>query len=218
MNLKKQVRYLCVAVLVPLVALSATILWQKSSFRQNALKSSKAMEEFSSLMGLVHEMQRERGLSAGYLASGGKKNSAELSSQRQATDAAVSKNASALTRSKSNLTLNLTELRNHVSTLSAGTNGPKRYTEIIGMLISSGAETLQKIEAQAILLGVVANLEITRTKEFLGQERALVNAILSKGSIEQSQHDVLVELKRVQKEHWALVTESLSRDPFQILE
>jgi methyl-accepting chemotaxis protein len=100
-----------------------------------------ALEEFSSLAvkmsAAVHEMQKERGMSSGYLGSAGATFGAELESQRGGTDAKIKK------------------LRDFVSTLKAGKSNEKfnkALSDALSLLGTLGAKRAE-VDARSITAG-----------------------------------------------------------------
>lgn len=78
-------------VAIPIIALVCFIFVQLSQ-TLHSISSAKILKEqiriSEQLSALVHEMQKERGMSAGFLASKGKKFANELQAQRLLTDKA----------------------------------------------------------------------------------------------------------------------------------
>ena len=100
-----------------------------------------ALEEFSSLAvkmsAAVHEMQKERGMSSGYLGSAGVRFGAELKSQRGGTDAKIKK------------------LRDFVGTLKAGKSNDrfnKALSDALSLLGTLGAKRAE-VDARSITAG-----------------------------------------------------------------
>jgi methyl-accepting chemotaxis protein len=89
-----KLRFVMVAIILPLLALAAYFAWLAVSTERGrlAIATDSAMRasEQVAFNGLIHELQRERGFSAGFIASDGANFSADLASQRATTDSAVS--------------------------------------------------------------------------------------------------------------------------------
>ncbi|MDD2744885.1 MAG: nitrate- and nitrite sensing domain-containing protein, partial [Rhodocyclaceae bacterium] len=143
---------------------------------------------------LVHELQKERGLSAGFIGSKGGKFKEDLSSQRQLTDSAVSAfnnlkskvalqylSESALSRlSLGNKALEqLLEKRSGIDQLRLeGAASFSYYSETIEHLLDMTSES-GKISTQDNTSKSLLALDLfQRTKENAGRERATVNAIV----------------------------------------
>jgi hypothetical protein len=156
-------------------------------------------EDVSSIGSAVHELQRERGLSALFINSGGNKFAAELAAQRKQSDAAIAsfrqKYAAIETTLDTEAALKalkafgdglsaLAKLRADIDAMELETaNAGKAYTGTIakgGHLIENAAEFASDA---AILHDMVAYIAVTWGKEFAGQERALGATIISTMSL-----------------------------------
>jgi hemerythrin-like metal-binding protein len=68
------------------LALSIIMIVQKNEFARDIEQLNKLAQLAPTISALVHEMQKERGASAGFIGSGGKKFTAKLPAQRKVTD------------------------------------------------------------------------------------------------------------------------------------
>lgn len=168
-----------------------------------AAKTSNTAVEFAvAASHLIHEQQKERGLSAGFLASKGEKFRAELAAQRRLTDTqleqarVLSKQAeessseidaaiSAPARNTQDKAAALSGLRQKIDALavqpSESFNG---YTE----MIESGIEVIGAVARTAndaeLAQEAAAYLMLVNAKEYAGRERATLNGVFASGSFD----------------------------------
>jgi len=143
--------------------------------------------------GLIHELQKERGMSAGFIASDGKKFREELPKQREATNAAQKKlngiiegNASRISQIKPALDeasakiRELVSIRIEVDGLKVA--GPASFAAYTGM-ISQYLDVIGSVAhhaSNAEFIGdAAALLALTSAKEQAGRERATLNAVFT---------------------------------------
>ncbi len=144
---------------------------------------------------VVHELQKERGLAAGFINSQGKAFKAELTTQRQVGDAARKRleelqrafNAvqfgPAFVQSLELFTRSLTALSAHRQGIDALTvTGPQNFTYYT-QTIASGLHVVVAMsnlaEDAAIMRGIQAYVNLLQAKEQAGKERALVMRTLT---------------------------------------
>lgn len=198
-------------VLSPLVGM---IVYFAASMHQELVAERLDLEEVVHLIeetqivdNLINEVQRERGYSAGFLASGGRTFAPELSNQRTATDAAliaiVDHNGTHETRAAlDDIVATLAELeewRSQVSNLeitSARAGG--LYTEAVTSMLeikSVYSTTLADAELSAIL---DAWKHVSLAKEYAGLERAMGAVGLAAGQFTTSVRDQFVSNSAIQ--------------------
>ena len=129
-------------ILVPLSALlffSALAVLEKYTVSSQMQGISRMASLSVQVGGLVHELQKERGLSAGFLSSKGAKFGTELTAQRQLSDKA------------------LAEFRQFLTTFPAGQFGPEFKATLDGALAGlGGVEARRKeVDAQSVETPVV---------------------------------------------------------------
>ncbi|MCW8952186.1 MAG: bacteriohemerythrin, partial [Rhodospirillales bacterium] len=183
--------------ILALMALSGAILWDKWKDYENLDVIHHMVADFAPrISGLVHEMQKERGNSAGFIGSKGAKFSAELAAQRKVTDgtlAAFRKEAaefvkeykgqvdadflSAVDQGIRNLD-DLASMREGVSAL-----GPVGVPQMAKYYTGTIASLLHIIELAAVLspdervtTSLAAYTAILQGKERAGIERAMGSA------------------------------------------
>ncbi|MCX8017511.1 MAG: nitrate- and nitrite sensing domain-containing protein, partial [Rhodocyclaceae bacterium] len=144
---------------------------------------------------LVHELQKERGLSAGFIASSGAKFAAELDKQRKETDT----RRDALTRVRNELAAELLppamseglkradeqlaqlgQMRQQISALTL--SGPQSFAFFSGSIeryLDSVALAAPALDNAAMARQFTAYVQFLNAKEQTGRERATVNAIFT---------------------------------------
>lgn len=193
-TLKAKILILVVLPLLAMFILMATML-NKS---YEALKLNKQLQTqiavSTKLSLLVHEMQKERGFSAGFLASKGASFAEELKGQRELTDKALadftlSVETSDLTKEyKELLQLGFNELKG-LNTIrqNADTNKDNPptaatisyYTKTIASLLHSIVESAKLVDESQITRLMFAYMNFLYAKESAGLERATANAIFA---------------------------------------
>lgn len=193
-TLKAKILILVVLPLLAMFILMATML-NKS---YEALKLNKQLQTqiavSTKLSLLVHEMQKERGLSAGFLASKEASFAEELKGQRELTDKALadftlSVETSDLTKEyKELLQLGFNELKG-LNTIrqNADTNKDNPptaqtisyYTKTIASLLHSIVESAKLVDESQITRLMFAYMNFLYAKESAGLERATANAIFA---------------------------------------
>jgi len=204
---------LLLMLLAPLLGLSyfsQESLTTSITNNNSIIKLEKLVNLSTKLSALVHEMQKERGMTAGYLGSKGKKFSSELPKQRKQTDQKLlelktwlenfdkqnysSGFASGLDQAMQTLQ-QLSNKRKSISALSISaksaiayyTNSNKQVLSLIGLLpnISNNAD----ISKQAI-----AYVSFLQAKERAGIERAVMTNVFAKGFFPDGMYKKFIQL------------------------
>ncbi len=191
-------------VAIPIIALICFVFVQFSQ-TLNAISSAETLKEqiriSEQLSALVHEMQKERGISAGFLASRGKKFANELQAQRLLTDKAH-KNLSDLFAQSKDLPqsyqdqLNqglesvskITQIRTMADdSISGDSNVAPQvigyYTTTIAFLLDSVLESTKLIHDATLAKSMVAYVNFLYAKERAGLERATANGIFASNAV-----------------------------------
>lgn len=157
----------------------------------------------------IHELQKERGLSAGYLASKGSKLVSELNAQRQKTDEAIQSlmalpelNAiQAMPAAKAKLS-SIVFTRNGISGQSIdGKASFGYYSGAIDSLIDAITEVVKTAPGQEALRAGMAYREFVHGKEFAGRERATLNAALTADRISPEEYRRFLQIVAAQDTH-----------------
>ena len=213
------------AKLFVLLAIPVAALIVISAF--TALNKYRELRTMSSAMdvvalssasgGLIHELQKERGASAGFIASKGTAFAAELKEQRLATmalrktlqekmNAFAASNPSAELNASFGSLLNrldrLDSLRGRVDGLTvSAAEVIAGYSETIGQLRYILKGVLEYCQGAAMYGQASEFLGFVGAKEFAGQERATLNAALSAGSFTRELYKAWLERIAIQNEY-----------------
>ena len=211
---------LLVLLLIPvlaLVALSAGNALDKYRQRQGMLTAVDVVALAATSGNYIHELQKERGLSAGFTATKGESFSNELREQRSATKTlrkALEDTMNAFTASNSSASLNasfapmldkldrLDNLRTRVDGLSAPAEEViAGYSETIKQLQDMLKGILEYCEGAAMYGQASSFLDLVAAKEYAGQERATLNAALSSGTFSKALYKAWLERIALQNEY-----------------
>lgn len=187
---------------IALLPLLAALMWLGGSGIVERIAAQRQMENMSTLTQLaikagevVHELQKERGMSAGYLGAKGQGFRDELAAQRQLTDQALSRFdnaiagtdpeiltgqvAEALTRFDQTRQ-QLTGLRQQVSDIAIETNNAlTHYTASVTTLLNIVSDISHLSPSGEIVNQLAGYFSLLNTKEQAGIERALLSNIFS---------------------------------------
>ena len=197
--------------LIPLLAcLVLLVISLKST--QDSLNTNKSLSTqitiSAKVSDLIHELQKERGLSAGFLSSKGAKFSNELKSQRNSTDSAlkelkkmVSKDLKGFDLRSGFDALDLLDSTRLNADNSLKGDFPliaqtiSYYTKTIATLLDSISNSTSLVKDSAILRVMFSYTNFLYAKESAGLERATGNAMLSSNSpASDEQYDTFVSL------------------------
>ncbi|RKZ85975.1 MAG: hypothetical protein DRR19_15595 [Candidatus Parabeggiatoa sp. nov. 1] len=196
-----KIRYkLALMVAIPILGLiyftiNSTLGKREIVNQMNLLQALSELAVKSS--SLVHELQKERGLSAGFLGSQGSHFSTELIAQRVKTDKVIKELDSFLKdfnlnpfskELQSNLETTFSALhkiktqRNLVNQLEASATEQIRYYAMMIDSLLTGINHLSKVITHAELSNrVMAYVNLLQAKEKAGMERAILNNTFSQG-------------------------------------
>ncbi|MGX2985050.1 methyl-accepting chemotaxis protein [Helicobacter sp. 23-1048] len=209
-------------VLLPLFAMLVVMLgslYQTEQQLQTTKQLQMQITISEKLSLLVHEMQKERGLSAGFLSSRGNNFANELKEQRKLTDNAllnlqtsvgVSKDLSV--GYKAILQKSLDGLKDLQSVRSNADNSISQtpalpqtigfYTDTITNLLHSIVESTRLIEEGDITRLLFGYLNFLQAKESAGLERATANAIFAgKSPASDTQYNTFISLLAKQESY-----------------
>lgn len=185
--------------LLGLVFISASSILKEIGIYQTAAKVQEVAEFSVSVSALLHEYQKERGMSSGFIGSQGKKFKDELPIQRQHTDEKIAVlNQTILTSNigteqavatplneAKNKILQIQNIRNSIDALSISlkdstdyyTGVNRNFTEIASSLpnLTQNVDVSRKLTAYANFI---------KSKELAGIERALLTNSFSKNTFE----------------------------------
>ncbi len=204
MTLRERVAVVTLIPLLLVIFLSVLIcfnLWIE-------YRSTKEIERLSTLVNLisnlVHELQKERGMSAGYIGSGGKKFSDMLKSQRADTDKKLNALMNYLTVNSipnysvshfRTLFKNLNEVRSKVDNFLINKEKVVSfYTSINNKLINIIALISELSKDVDIQLRILSLKEFSSAKDLEGIKRALLSVVFAKDVFEK---DLLIKFSEI---------------------
>ncbi|SUI67733.1 methyl-accepting chemotaxis protein [Shewanella morhuae] len=183
---------LLMVVLPPLLACflyGALFLAQKYEYRQDLKQVVQLSELAVTNSNLVHEIQKERGMSAGFISSGGKTFADQIPNQRKMTDTQlklyqsfISENTlpavfAAKISELNTLLGKLTAIRSQVDNLSINiADEVAYYTELDNRLLAIVDETAKAGANQEVAIKAAAFSAYLQMKERAGLERAVLSS------------------------------------------
>ena len=185
MTIKTRILLLVLLAVVSLLYVVSTRFVAESQERSGKLALLARMEMAANLSSLVHELQKERGISAGYLASQSKPNMVLLDAQRVITDQAKSRLDGNAIQSLGNLA-KLAEAREMISRRQAApVDSFDYYTLAIVEILDQIAALAKDSNAPILKNDLFAHAHLMYAKEYLGEIRASLNESLSLGIIDK---------------------------------
>lgn len=187
---------------IALLPLLLALLWLGGSGIAGRVAAQRQMENMATLTQLaikagevVHELQKERGMSAGYLGAKGQGFRDELAAQRQLTDQALTRFDRAFTRLDGTILSGhvadalarfeqtrqqFTALRQQVSDIAIETNHAlANYTESVTTLLNIVSDISHLSPSGEIVNQLAGYFSLLNAKEQAGIERALLANIFS---------------------------------------
>lgn len=220
---------LLLILLLPLLGLlvfAARDIADKNSSLQKMHKTKALTALAVSTSGLIHELQKERGMTAGFIASKGEKFKGELAKQREETDGArkkletfVSENAASIELVKVTLEGANSKLAG-IATIRSSADGLKLegkesftfysgtisgYLDVIGAVSSSAANAALATDATALLSFVSA-------KEYAGRERATLNAVFSADRFDDETYQRFLRILASQESYLSMFGKYASKE------
>jgi methyl-accepting chemotaxis protein len=184
--------------LLALTFISIQQIVQLNSTKQNMNVITELTRLSTQNSALVHELQKERGMSAGYIGSSGSKFGQKLRSQRQAVDQALSNRQAYIDSILQNIdnknilsALNSIDMqlnslqsnRDAVDRLNIATPDIVRYfTQINTVLLDMAYSIADASTNSDISRAILAYVNLLQSKERAGIERAVVANSLAKGN------------------------------------
>jgi methyl-accepting chemotaxis protein len=198
MHFKETVsRYVSILIVIPSVILTIIVFINLGYNAQDVSDSSRGANLLSladNASSLVHELQKERGMSAGFIGSKGTKFRPELAVQRSIVDEKVSlyrnftqefeEDFSDSLKTSITSVLNglsqLANIRSQVDNLSLSL--PEAlgfYTAQNSALINQPLELIEVLDTNGLVQGLIASYNLMRVKENSGIERAVLTNVLA---------------------------------------
>jgi methyl-accepting chemotaxis protein len=198
MHFKETVsRYVSILIVIPSVILTIIVIINLGYNAQDVSDSSRGANLLSladNASSLVHELQKERGMSAGFIGSKGTRFRPELAVQRSIVDEKVSlyknftqefeEDFSDSLKTSITSVLNslsqLTNIRSQVDNLSLTL--PEAlgfYTAQNSALINQPLALIEVLDTNGLVQGLIASYNLMRVKENSGIERAVLTNVLA---------------------------------------
>ncbi|MFZ3019290.1 MAG: nitrate- and nitrite sensing domain-containing protein, partial [Gallionella sp.] len=198
-----------------LLYFSANSVWEKSQTR-NELRAMQVITDLAvKSSAVIHEAQKERGMSAGFLASGGAKFASELPQQRKETDKRIVELRELIaaldqSRLQPGFLEILTKAQERMKTLESGRAdisslrlAPKDsfnfYTGLITDWLNVISYTAKISSNQELARSTTAYLMFLNEKEMAGRERATVNGAFAADKFEGDAYQRFIGLLANQK-------------------
>lgn len=221
-NLSLKIKILLIIIL----PLSAYLCVSGNNLRNNykTFQENKRIYELSLLSNkisdLVHELQKERGASAGFLASNGNKFSSTLSAQKNSTDAKLK----SLTDHLTNFDLKnfghdfenlLSQALSHLSRLGSErrmiSNQQSSVKDAVTFYTTANTKFLNIIgdmthhsESAELTSQISAYYNFLQSKERAGKERAILSGVFGKGSFTVDAYNTFIQLVTEQNTYLAV--------------
>ncbi|MDT8339808.1 MAG: nitrate- and nitrite sensing domain-containing protein, partial [Sulfurimonas sp.] len=187
-SIKARLLFLVIMPILAILALAVGKILFDVGERKSLEVAKSRIIEVEALSKAIHFMQIERGLSVGFVASGGTKNSNELREMRSKVNNAITeaKNIYASTNGDTGLFENLRELSQIRSAINAlSINGPQTgayFTKTIVSLVDASTTIPAQMSDKESRNLIQAYTHLSSAKELLGQIRANLNGAFTKNA------------------------------------
>lgn len=210
----RRLRILACASIVPLIMLAYCLVDRCWTSYEQAKQGPAIVSATTYLADLTHELQKERGMSAGFIASQGASFKKELAEQRKLTDEVLQQFESRLEEgAEAGLVTvadiqdirqrqqELTKLRIAVDTFQPAPPILKAYTAFIRHNLDRAIDYSRSAKGSGMIGTLVAAEMLAFTKEHAGLQRARVAQALGSGQADASLRRQISDLQRAQEEH-----------------
>jgi diguanylate cyclase (GGDEF)-like protein/PAS domain S-box-containing protein len=207
-RMRRRATWLLVAFVVALSFFATRSLIERFDSLNNASQARHWTGAGSTISLFIHELQRERGMSSGYIASTGALFNEVLHAQQARTNLALNDLKPLLdelrmsddTREQLTASLDaLGDIRQRVQALTISREYTvDRYTGIIETLFDLQLNTFGRTIESSIFREQMAFIAFMQAKEKAGQERALLSAMLSDQNFSIGRMDTFQSIKAVE--------------------
>lgn len=210
MSLKAKLALVALVPVVVMLCFGVHGAWQKFSDYQHQKQAQSLVNLVVSIGEVVHELQKERGISAGFIGSKGSRFSNELISQRKLSDekvlalkqavsqiepASVGPRYIKLLENTEKRLSDLTGKRERISQHSLDTGESFRfYSDLIAYVLEVTARTGNQMPSSKLSRLSNSKQALLFLKERNGQERALLTGVFSSGRMSPGQFNSFLEL------------------------
>jgi len=211
--------FLCLIPILALTAVGAMKLLEERQRVSEARFVTEAVNLVPALSNLVHELQKERGMSAGFIASKGKNFADTIGTQREDTDGKLAEFQTAIANIHPRLQIPafsepLEKARDALTQLQdrrGGVDGfqltvPQMagyYTPLIASLLATVESVTTVIDDASVLRLVLAYNGLIEGKERAGVERAMGAAGFGSGTFSEGVHRNFIRLGAMQDTFFA---------------
>ena len=210
MSLKSRLLLIATVPIAVMLIFGISGAWNKYSDYQYRVQAESLVNLVIELGETVHELQKERGMSSGFLNSKGSKFAENLTAQRKLSDTAISRLNENIRRIEASMVgpryiklletvseplAELVKKREQISNLSLEPGESFRfYSDAISQLLEIVARTSNQMPSSKLSRLSNAKQALLFLKERNGQERALVTGGFSAGSLNASQFSTFQSL------------------------
>ena len=210
LSLKSRLLLIATVPIVVMLILAILGAWQKHAEYQARLRAETLVNLVIDFGEIAHELQKERGMSSGFLNSKGSKFADTLPAQRNQSDAAISRANENIRRVDpasvgpgyikllESIGQPLAELANKRAQISSLSLEPKEsfrfYSETISQLLEISARTGNQMPSSKLARLSNAKQALLFLKERNGQERALVTGGFSAGQLSTAEFNAFQTL------------------------
>lgn len=209
-SIKSKLLAVTLPMLVALLIVSTQQVIQLNNIKSNMSQITELTTLSTQNSALVHELQKERGMSAGFIGSQGNKFGQKLHKQRSVVDAVITSRHNYLNEIKERISdktilkdlekieqqlAQLNNKRTSVDQLSASVASIVGfYTRINESLLNKSYSIADASHDSDLSLAILAYVNFLQSKERAGIERAVVANGLAKGSFAPSEQNTYLRL------------------------
>ncbi len=216
MRIAPRIAFLLALPVLGLLVFAGVAVTTYATARHQAIVARSGTLLSVAASGLVHELQKERGLSTGYLGSKGTRFGDELKAQHARTDAArdaleaviKSGGAKGFEQGLDKAGAGLARLEDNRGSVDAQRLIANDIFAYYGRAISSYLDVISTVASLSsigeLVRGSVAYYSFLSYKERAGQERATLNEVFSAGSFTDDSYRRLVGILAAQQEYLSL--------------
>ena len=215
MTIKMKVFILSVIPVIAILIYTSIFLYDHYKSYSESQIIENSVNLATKISAVVHELQKERGRTAGYLGSGGKKFKIELQQQRQLTDRKINQLKSYLNQVDKDeipqstytklqsalLELNkLNLVRNQVDSLNINLGEAiKYYTNLNRLFLETIGSFAKNSSNATITKQLTAYTDFLLAKERMGIERAVLSAVFAENNFTPELYTKFISLLSEQK-------------------
>lgn len=213
-NIYSRILILCLIPLVALIGLGVAKLIDERKYIVSSTAVLGVADLAPTVSHLVHELQKERGMSAGFIGSGGQAFADTIEAQRALTDRELAAFETAISQIESEAKIHVIDEPVESALSALGTLRERRasidaldstvgemagyYTPVIRDLLRVVSSMTTVIDDAAMLRPVLAYIGLLEGKERAGVERAMGTAGFGAGAFSQTVYDDFMRLGAMQ--------------------